>query len=42
MRRLKTDGDSPRKAAAMTNYTNDPVVFSRWRNEMLDLIEEAK
>jgi len=27
---------------SMKNYTDDPKVIYRWRNEMSDLIEEAK
>ena len=27
---------------SMTNYTDDPAVLYRWRDEMADLIEEAR
>ena len=27
---------------SMTNYTDDPAALYRWRDEMADLIEDAK
>jgi hypothetical protein len=27
---------------AMTNYTDDPAALYRWRDEMADLLEDAK
>ena len=27
---------------SMTNYTDDPAVLYRWRDEMANLIEEAR
>lgn len=43
MRRAKAALAVPREVVeTMTNYTDDPAVLYRWRDEMADLIEEAK
>ena len=43
IRRAKAALAVPREVMdTMTNYTDDPAVLYRWRNEMADLIEGSK